>query len=168
MILWFAGMSMVLMWVVFRDPAIDHRLVVVGALLPDLVDAPFGRLGVAHTLLAPVVLLFVIMGVTVGRRRLRRRLLAVPIGWFFHLVLDPVWQETGVFWWPAQGLSFGDVPLPAYDRSLLLTLTLEVIGLLALAWAWRTFGLTDPGRRSVFLRTGRIDRAIVDGEPPTC
>ena len=84
------------------------------------------------------------------------------------LVLDPVWQETGVFWWPAQGLSFGDVPLPAYDRSLLLTLTLEVIGLLALAWAWRTFGLTDPGRRSVFLRTGRIDRAIVDGEPPTC
>lgn len=168
MILWFAGMSMVLMWVVFRDPAIDHRLVIVGALLPDVIDGPLGHLGFAHTLLAPVAALFLVMGATVGRRRLRRRLLAVPIGWFFHLLLDPVWSETAVFWWPAQGVSFGDVALPAYDRPLVLTVLLEFAGLVALAWAWRRFGLNDAARRKVFLASGRIDRRLVDGEPPTC
>ncbi|NOX31175.1 MAG: hypothetical protein GXP35_14175, partial [Actinobacteria bacterium] len=128
MVIWFVGMSLVLMWVVFRDPAIDHRLVIVGALLPDLVDGPFGQLAIGHTLLFSVGLLFVIMGVTVGHRRLRRRLLAIPIGWFFHLLLAPVWSETSIFWWPALGTSFDDIAILAFDRPIVLTVLLELTG----------------------------------------
>ena len=170
MILWFAGMSLVAMWAVFRDPAIDHRLVIVGALLPDLVDAGFGSAAVAHTLAAPVGLLFVVMGLTVGRRAARRRLLAVPIGWFFHLVLDPAWSETELFWWPGFGFGFGDVALPAFDRPAIVLVVMEVAGLFALIWAYRTFGLTDPGRRATFITSGRIDKGLTDPEagPPTC
>jgi hypothetical protein len=170
MILWFAGMSLVAMWIVFRDPAIDHRLVIVGALLPDVVDAAFGEAAVAHTLAAPVGLLFVVMGVTVGRRQVRRQLLAIPIGWFFHLVLDPVWSQTDLFWWPVRGTDFGGLALPAFDRPLALTIFLEIAGLVAIVWAFRRFGLDDPRRRANFVRTGRVDRALTDPEamPPTC
>lgn len=173
MLLWFAGASLVLMWVVFRDPAIDHRLVVVGALMPDVVDVVVGGgfdadSGPAHTLVFAVGLMFAVMGITVGRRLLRRRLLAIPIGWFFHLILDPVWTHSSLFWWPVDGGSFGDVPIPAFDRPLMLTLLLEVAGALALMWAYGRFGLSDPARRSVFVRSGRIDRQLTDGTPPTC
>ncbi len=173
MLLWFAGMSLVLMWVVFRDPAIDHRLVIVGALLPDLVDVVVGggfgaEAGVAHTLVFAVALMFAIMGATIGRRLWRRRLLAIPIGWFFHLILDPVWSNAELFWWPVKGASFGDVPLPAFDRSPVLAVVLEVVGALALVWAWRRFGLSDQLRRVTFARTGRIDRELTEGAPPSC
>ena len=52
MIFWPAGVALGLVWLVFRDPAFDYRMVVVGALLPDLLDAPFGGARLAHTLLA--------------------------------------------------------------------------------------------------------------------
>ena len=54
MLLWFAGLSFVMVWNVFRDPAIDYRLVMVGALLPDVVDAPFGGPRVMHSVTAAV------------------------------------------------------------------------------------------------------------------
>lgn len=169
-ILWFAGMSLVAMWVVFRDPAIDHRLVVLGALLPDLIDLGFGRAAAAHTLLGAVGALFLVMGVTIGKRAWRRRWLAVPIGWFFHLILDPVWSETDLFWWPSGGIGFGDVSLPAFSRPLGATLVMELMGVAALIWAYHRFGLRDPDRRAMFLRTGRIDRSLTDPdlEMPKC
>ena len=39
---WFAGLTIVAVWNVFHDPTIDHRMLVLGALLPDIVDAPSG------------------------------------------------------------------------------------------------------------------------------
>lgn len=160
MVLWFAGLSLVLAWNVFRDPALDHRLVVLGALLPDLVEAPFGRAGPLHSLAGAVAVLAAIMAVTVGRRHLRRRLLALAIGLFFHLVLDGIWMTPQVFWWPLEGLGFGDVAVPVSDRALPITLAMEVAGLASLVWAWIRFGLNDPDRRRLFLRDGRVDRAL--------
>ena len=92
MILWHAGLALAIVWNVFRDPALDHRLVVAGALLPDAVDLAWGRPVYAHTLLAPVVVLVAVMLGTRRRRTVRRRLLAVPIGMFLHrgrLVVGP-------------------------------------------------------------------------------
>lgn len=170
MVLWFAGSSLVAMWVTFRDPAIDHRLVVLGAMLPDIVDGVTGGVWFLHTLLFPIVGLGVVMGVTVGRRQLRRRLLAVPIGAFFHLIFDFVWTDRSTFWWPVDGWSFHGVALPIAERGLVLNLFLEVAGALALWWVYREFGLADRRRRVEFVRTGRIDRALTDPdrEPPTC
>jgi len=44
-----------------------------------------------------------------------------------------------------------------------------VVGLVALVWVARQFGLADPERRASFVRTGRVDRSLTDpGGPPTC
>ena len=160
MVLWFAGFSWLIIWLVFRDPAFDYRFVLVGALLPDLVDAPFGGAGIAHTLTASAVVLVVVMLATQRRRRVRRSLLAVPIGTMLHLVLDGMWTVTELFWWPLFGADLGDRALPSLDRGWLL-LPMEVAGAVALAWCWRRFGLADADRRRLLLTTGRLDRAVL-------
>ena len=53
--------ALAIVWNVFHDTAFDYRLLVVGVLLPDLLDAPFGGARLAHTLLFSVVLLVVVM-----------------------------------------------------------------------------------------------------------
>ena len=151
---------MVAVWLVFKDPAIDYRLVVAGALAPDLVDGILGGTGVLHTLAASVALLAGVMLATRGRRGRRRRLLAVPIGTFLHLVLDVMWARTSVFWWPAFGLEFpGDGP-PSLSRPALLLAGQELVGLGALAWWWRRFRLHESERRRRFLRDGRLPRDL--------
>ncbi len=164
MILWFAGMAVVAVWIVFRDPAIDLRLIVAGALLPDVVDGLLSVAGIAgpwpaHTLLASAGLLVGVMLATRGLRLLRRRLLAVPIGSLLHLVLDGAWTDTAVFWWPALGTGVGDQALPSVERGV-LNLVLELAGLAALAWVWARFHLADPQRRRQLLRTGRVGRDL--------
>ncbi len=134
MVLWFVGLSVLLVWEVFHDPRIDYRLVVLGALLPDVVDGLFGGARVLHSLPFSAVLLVGVMLATRGRRPLRRRLLAVPIGTFLHLVLDGMWARTDVFWWPFTGWTFEDAPLPSFDRPLGLVVLLEVAGVVALWW----------------------------------
>jgi len=157
-LLWFAGASWVAVWLVFQDPAFDYRLVMVGALLPDLVDGPLGGARVLHTLVFSVALLALVMLATRRRRALRRHLLALPVGTFLHLVLDGMWAQTKVFWWPLFGTSFGRRGLPSLGRPLALLVFEELAGALALAWCWRRFRLGEPARRSAFLRTGRLGR----------
>jgi membrane-bound metal-dependent hydrolase YbcI (DUF457 family) len=152
-ILWYAGMALAIVWNVFREPALDHRLVVAGALLPDAVDLVAGHPAHAHTLAAPVAVLTAVMVATRGRRAARRRLLALPIGMFLHLVLDGTWTHSQVLWWPFLGTGFPDghlwPPLP-------LALAEELAGAVALWWFVRRFRLTDPVARRAFLRSGRL------------
>jgi len=159
-ILWFAGGSVVLSWMVFHDPAFDYRLVVVGALLPDGPDALAGGARLLHTLAAAVIVLAGVMVATRHRRRLRRRLLAVPIGMFLHLLLDGVWTHRQLFWWPAFGWSFGRVPLPVTTRPVGVLVLQELVGAALLWWAWLRFRLGEPERRRRFFRTGYLGRDI--------
>lgn len=159
MILWFAGMSFLAVWLVFRDPAIDHRLVIVGALLPDAIDGLTGGAWVMHSVLGSVALLAGVMAATVGRRLLRRQLLALPIGTFLHLVLDGAWTNTDVFWWPVSGTAFGDASLPSVERGW-FNVVLELAGAAILVWAYRRFRLFEPERRAVFVRKGRLGRDL--------
>ena len=78
MVLWFAGTAFLTAWLVFRDPSFDYRLVMLGAVLPDAVDACFGGAAVMHSVVTSVVLLVVVMLVTIHRRSLRRHLIALP------------------------------------------------------------------------------------------
>lgn len=137
MLLWFAGMAYLMVWSVFRDPRIDYRLVMIGALLPDVADAPLGGPRYAHTLVVSVAVLVVVMLATRGRRPLRRRALALPIGMFCHLVLDGMWARTAVFWWPFLGEGLHDRGLPSFDRPLLLLVAMELLGVAALVWSHR-------------------------------
>lgn len=160
MFFWFAGLALVIVWQVFRDSAIDYRLVVVGVLVPDAVDAALGGARVLHTLMASVLMLTGVMLGTRGRRGTRRRLLALPIGSFLHLVLDAMWSATEVFWWPFFGLSFDQARLPSLDRPLGVILVQELMGLGAALWWWRRFRLQDADRRRTFVRTGRVGRDL--------
>ena len=160
MLLWFVGTALVAMWFTFRDPAIDHRLIILGCLLPDVIDRLYGKAWLLHTLSAPIVLMGTLMLATIGRRHYRRRVLALPIGVFWHLVFDGAWMNTELFWWPATGLTFTNTGIPADGRAFTLILLLELLGLVALCWTWRRMGLTNSARRKLFGRTGRLDRAI--------
>lgn len=156
MFLWFLGGSLAIAWAVFHDPRFDHRLVMVGSLLPDVIDAPFGGARAAHTVAASIAFLVVVMVATIGRRPLRRSLLALPIGTFLHLVLDGMFRNTRVFWWPFTGGHFDGARLPSVTRGTWDVL-LELIGLAVLAWAWHRFGLADGRRRRAFWRSGRLE-----------
>ena len=156
MLLWFAGLSLVIVWQIFKDPAIDYRLIVAGALLPDVVDGPLGGPRVLHTLAFSVALLAVVMLGTRHRRRLRRRLLALPIGTFVHLLLDGMWADTRVFWWPIYGGAFRAHGLPSLQHPIVVLALEELAGAVALWWCWHRFGLSDPGVRARFLRSGRV------------
>src|SRR6478609_8502215 len=51
MLLWFVFGAIFGVWNVFQSPGLDFRLVAAGALLPTLIDLPFGAQSYAHTLL---------------------------------------------------------------------------------------------------------------------
>ena len=156
MFLWFIGGSWLLVFAVFQSPALDYRLVAVGSLLP-LLDGVTGGPWVLHTLLASVVLLAGVMLATRRRRLVRRRWLGLPIGAFLHLVLDGVWTNSTVFWWPFLGTSFGGERLPELDRGG-VSLLFEVAGAVVIAYGWRRFGFDDRAVRTRFLKTGQLPR----------
>lgn len=158
MFLWFAGGAVLGVWLVFKSPAVDYRLVVLGALLP-LLELPFGEPRILHSLTGSVILLALAMVATPRRRLVQRRLVAIPIGTFTHLLLDGAWTDTQAFWWPFAGLSWSDSPLPELGRGG-LDLVLELLGAAALWWCYRRFQLDEPDRRARFLRTGRLDRDV--------
>jgi hypothetical protein len=159
MLLWFAFGSIFGVWNVFQSPGLDFRLVAGGALLPLVLDAPFGAQSYAHTLCSAVVVLVLVMALTTGRgRRLRRRrLLGLPIGWFTGLVLSGAWAHKEVFWWPAFGWSRPSAPLLAPWPVVIVE---ELLGAAAAWWAWSRFALADPARRQRFWRTGRLEIAV--------
>lgn len=163
MFLWFAGMSFVVVWLVFRSAAVDYRLVMLGALVP-LVELPIGEPRVLHSLSGSVALLGLAMLVTPRRRLVQRRLVAIPIGMFLHLVLDGIWTDTEAFWWPFSGFEWSHAELPELARGG-FDVVLELIGAGCLVWAWRRFGLDDAARRARFWRTGQLDRALAGPGP---
>ena len=155
MLLWFWGTAFLTVWAVFHDPSIDYRVLFVGAILPDLIDAPFGGARVAHSVTFCVAVLVVVMLATIGRRPRRRRRLVLPIGMLLHLVFDGTFTDAKIFWWPFSGLSPSDASLPSIDRGA-WNLLLELIGFGILAWAWRRFHFSDRAHRRVFWRAGHL------------
>jgi hypothetical protein len=161
MLLWFAGLSFVLVVAVFRDAALDERLVMGAACLPAVLDLLVGGVRLLHTLVFPIAVLGVVMVGTIGRRSARRRLLAIPIGLFLNLVLDGMWSSTRLIVWPLAGWSFGSEPLPTLHRALGLKIAMEVAGAAALLWQVARFRLLDPVNKARFLQEGRLDRDLL-------
>ncbi len=145
----------------FRDDRFDYRFLILGVFLPDIVDVFTGGSWIMHTLLASVVAMIVIMLSTRNKRPLRRRLLAIPIGMFLHLVFDGAFTSTEVFWWPFTGGSF-DEQLPVAQRWG-LNIVLEAIGIIGIAWMWRHFNLSDARARREFIQTGNLREGKIMG-----
>jgi hypothetical protein len=159
MILWFAGVSFAFVWLVFRSPALDYRLVMLGSVLP-VGEVLLGGPRLLHTLVAAVAFLALVMLATQKRRLVRRRLISLPIGMLMHLVLDGIWMRADVFWWPFFWFDFGDGGLPELERPAAIIVLLELAGAASLAWCWSQFGFSDRENRERFLRTGHLPRDL--------
>src|SRR5262245_28306586 len=116
MFLWFAGASFVIVWAVFRSPALDYRLVMLGAVLP-VGEAAIGGPWLLHTLVGGVALLAIVMLATRGRRLVRRRWIGLPIGVLLHLALDGTFMRADLFWWPFLGEALGSDGVPEWERG---------------------------------------------------
>lgn len=158
MLIWFAVMSIVLTFVVFRSPAIDYRLVALGGVLP-VIELPIGT-GPLHSLLAPTVVLGVVMLTTTRSRLTRRRWLGLPIGMYLHLVLDFAWARSEVFWWPFLGVGI-EWGRPFEVERGVFGVVLELVAILVGAWAYKRFGLEDPELRRRFITSGQLDRSVM-------
>jgi hypothetical protein len=126
MLLWFVGTSVATVWIVFRDPTFRFRLVVLGALIPDVVDGLTGW-RIAHSVVSVVAAMAIVMLATYGRRPVRKTWLAVVIGLFLHLVFDFAFASNELFWWPLGGFDFAEAALPVVERGW-WNVPLEAIG----------------------------------------
>ncbi len=160
LILWHVATAVAAVAAVFGDPRFDYRLLLVGSVLPML-DAVTGGRWIMHTLMFSVALVVVVMLATIGRREVRRRWLALPIGTLLYLVFSASWNDAATFWWPAGGWSaLGDQDVPFVGRPWAVTAGLEVAGLALVMWGWRRARLDDPRRREELLRKGRFDFVV--------
>ncbi len=92
---------------------IDYRLVLLGSMLPDLIDKPLGLFilrkqlsnprTLAHSLLFSLLVALAALG---RREKAGSALGSVALGSLTHLVLDRMWEQTDTLLWPLKGLSF--------------------------------------------------------------
>lgn len=156
MLFWYGALTVVLVAWIFASPALDYRVVAVGAVLP-VVERIAGGPWALHTLAAPVLTMTLVMVGFRGQRLRQRRWLGLPIGLFFHLVLDGTWARTALFWWPAFGVRVPSDELPG-DRSWPLMLALEAVGVAVAVVFWRQQRLGVDGRWERLVRTGQLPR----------
>ena len=134
MLLWFVGVSWFAVWNVFRDPRFPFAAVAAGAVLPDAIGLVVGRAAPSHSAVVVSVAMLATVAATVGRRSLRKVLIAGAIGSLLHIVFDFSAGDAGVFWWPVSGVPLPDRPIPSLDRPLAVNVVLEVVGVLLIGW----------------------------------
>ena len=156
MLFWFVATAVLSVHVVFRDVAFDHRLLIVGAVVPVAGGLLGPTSAVLLSMIAPVAVLVVVMAATAGRKPIRRTLLGLPIGMFLHLVFTGSWTEGQRFWWPTLGGSTADIASPVVSRGL-WNLPLELLGFLLLVSMLRRAGLDGVDRRRAFIARGTLD-----------
>jgi inner membrane protein len=89
---------------------IDIRFLLVGAILPDIIDKPLGLFNIgsgrsiSHTLL--FLLIFTLCGLILYISRKWKRLLVLAAGILAHLILDSMWQNPHILFWPLYGSQF--------------------------------------------------------------
>ena len=139
---------------------IDYRLVLLGSLLPDLIDKPLAWFFLhdyldgnghvyGHTLLA--VLVVFLPGLLLLVFRSDPRILATGVAMLSHLAVDPTNHSPETLLWPLLGTDFPQVTLLGTKMTILT----ESISALMLFAAGYYLYSTD--KLQQFIRTGRIE-----------
>lgn len=167
MILWHLGVTAVVVYATLGRRRIDYRVVLLGALLPDLVDIPLGRFVFGgrygtqelwgHTLAFVVALALGVMVLLRGDRA--RRWFVLPMAALVHLGLDAMWNQPVTFYWPLFGTAFARTGLGSFWDTLTRPAELlkEGVGLVLLAYLAIGHDLQRPSTRRQFLRTGTLE-----------
>jgi inner membrane protein len=148
---------------------IDMRLLIIGSLLPDIIDKPIGvfifrdtfsngRI-FGHTLF--FLILLTLGGLFLYWRRNKLWLLVLAFGTFVHLILDQMWRTPRTLLWPLYGFSFPRTDLGHWTWDILYNLLTrpavwlpELVGAVVVGcFVWL---LIRRGNLYAFLRNGRF------------
>ncbi len=164
------GIGLGLAWLVsYRNrAAVDFRLVLLGSILPDLIDKPLGALLHLDARLWAHSLLFLAGILVLSLLPALRGLRWVGFGDAVHLLVDLIWWQPQVMLWPLLGVAFppGEQSFAGYFTILFTDPYVqfgEITGaliLLGLAWYHGLFSWTALKQ---FVKDGRLkDHAASD------
>lgn len=147
----------------------DIRFILVGSLLPDIIDKPVGQVIFRETFSSGRIychtLLFTILlglsGLYIYRRRHKTWLAALALGTFAHIILDRMWDDPHTLLWPLYGFTLRGTDLTGWVSRMFQLLFSnpeqcipELVGLAVVVWfAWILLR-----RKTIFafLRHGQI------------
>ncbi len=155
MLFYLVGLSTLLTFFIFRSVGIDYRYVAIGSLLPVLIDVLIGRPLAGHAFIFPVVLLVGIMLVTIpASRLLRRKLLCIPIGVFWTLILQGTFMFNYLWFWPfsSEDQNYLMSLFPSFGFWILR----DIVGMISIYILFSIGELYKKEKLDVFLKTGRI------------
>lgn len=176
MLFWHLGLTVAIVFFTLGRRSIDYRVVMLGAILPDLLDKPIGTLLLrdrfqngriyGHTLLFSLVLVLGIQSILRGRSA--RRWFVLPIACLIHLGLDSMWNDPVTLFWPLFGTKFPITIEPNYWWEVWLRpfrhpvyAVQEFLGLGLLIYFAFAFGLFHRDRLRAFMRDGIVTEKAI-------
>ena len=156
-------------WFTSLGSYIDIRLLLIGSLLPDIIDKPIGQFFFketfsngrifCHTLLFLIII--TLTGLYLYRRRSTTWLLVLSFGTFTHLVCDLMWRSPRTLLWPIYGLAFERLDLIDWMPRMLHMLVTdpkvyvpELVGAVILIWF--AVGLVRGRKAFAFVKYGQV------------
>lgn len=156
-------------WFTSLGNLIDIRLLLVGSLLPDIIDKPVGTLFFrdslsngrifCHTL--AFLLLITLIGLRLYRNHGKTWMLTLSFGTFTHLIFDQMWLTPKTLLWPLYGFAFEKIALTYWIQDIFLALLSapavyvpEIVGAAILIWF--AVVLADRRKVSVFIKYGQV------------
>jgi len=156
-------------WLTSLANHIDIRLLLLGSLLPDIIDKPIGQFFFretfnngrifCHTLL--FLTLITLTGFYLYQNRSKTWLLVLSFGTGMHLVQDQMWLYPQTLFWPGYGFAFEKLDLTHWAQNILYALHTdlavyvpELVGATILV----TFVVTLVHKKRVyaFIRNGQV------------
>lgn len=117
-------------WFASLAKRVDIRFLLLGSLLPDIIDKPAGQVLFRDTfsngrIFSHTLVFFILIslaGIYLYRKRGKTWLLAGTFGVFTHLVFDQLWELPKTLFWPLYGFSFARVDLTGWTGSVFYAL----------------------------------------------
>lgn len=144
-----------------RAGRIDYRLVLIGALLPDIIDKPLGLviLNYGNGRIIAHTLLFALLLTAVALYKKDMRLYALSGGTWLHLLFDSMWLFPVTLLWPLLGgFPYGNLSLYSIFNSVDQPLVYlpEIAGATILIYIIVKNKLYKKTNVMRFIRTGEI------------
>jgi len=128
---------------------VDIRLLLIGSILPDLIDKPLGHCLLpapfdggrifGHTLLFLMLVTFIALYLHMRRRK--TYLYAVSFGVLMHLITDEMWLSHETLIWPIFGIEFESAGVVNWFSNIFHVLFTypsvyipEIIGVIIIGW----------------------------------
>ena len=156
-------------WLASLANRIDIRVLLIGSLLPDIIDKPLGYLFFretfsnvrlfSHTLL--FLILITIAGFILYRYRRKTWLFVLSFGTFTHLLCDQMWRIPQTLFWPMYGFTFIKKDLTHWVERIGTNLMTDpptyipeiVGGVILILFLWV---VVSNGKLRTFIRYGKL------------